>query len=215
MADETTDNNSNDPLSEAPGWASSGGENNVAPPAQPVPPQTPPPAAAQYPQQSPYGEQPAYGQQPGYGQQPNFQNNPPKKKSKLWLWITLAIVIPLLLCGLGVGGCAFWAYNETKPAIDATNEFYAAAQKGSDLSKIQCEAATNQDVDFNDDMQSIEDQLGEIDSYNFSSIETDSSSEFDITVSGTVTRDGQKVEAIVGLNKDNGTFKVCGVRENP
>lgn len=103
MSDDT---NNDEPKSDQPGWAAPDG----------IVPQSPPPVSPEsqglHPVVNPYQQ-------------------PVKKKSKLWLWITLAIVIPLLLCGLGVGGCTLWLVGTTKPAVDATNDFYKRQKKAS------------------------------------------------------------------------------------
>ena len=150
--------------------------------------------------QNPYGQQPGYPQQNPYPQQP-------KKKSKLWLWITIAIVVPLFLCGLGVGGCAIFAAKSLTPPIDATNSFYKAAKAGDDLDPYTCKRFLDQDSSFND----IFDSEPKIDSYNFSSVDiTDNEAK----VQGTVTREGKEFEATIDLEKDDGKFKVCYVRES-
>jgi hypothetical protein len=39
-----------------------------------------------------------------WAQQPSYSMQPPKKKSKAWLWVTGLLGLGLLLCGAGVGG---------------------------------------------------------------------------------------------------------------
>lgn len=64
---------------------------------------------------SPY---PAYQPQnpvPGY---PVGPVEPPKKKSKLWLWLTLGAVALVLCCG-GIGVAGFIAYNAAEDEVNA------------------------------------------------------------------------------------------------
>ncbi len=71
------------------------------PPQQPSQPLPPP----QFPQEG-YGQQQWQQQQPMYlPQQPMYQ--PPKKKSKTWLWLVAIIVVCLLACGVFAAGGIF------------------------------------------------------------------------------------------------------------
>ncbi len=162
--------------------------------------------------QNPYGQQPSDPQQNPYGQQPSYpQQNPysqpPKKKSKLWLWITIGIVVPLFLCGLGIGGCAFFATKTIAPAINATNDFYRAAKAGEDLDPYTCQRYLDQGSSFND----IFADQPKIDSYRFTEVDITNGK---ATVDGKVTREGVTFDAEIDLEKNDGKFKVCYVEES-
>lgn len=215
MSDEI---DNNDPLEEAPGWASpnNGQGNGQSPtPQQPTPPPASnPPSVPEPPmyQQPPAAQPPFQQSQPGYDPFANQgapQYPQPKKKRKLWLWITLGILIPLLLCGAGIGGCAYFVVGQTKPAIDVTNKFYKAAKEGKDLDPYTCQEFVDQggfNVYFDDE----EANSGKIQSYNFSNVNNTNGI---VTVKGTVTRNGVAHVTTVQVTKDNGKSKVCYVQE--
>jgi hypothetical protein len=67
-------------------------------PNQPADGQPQPPSSYAPPPQ--YGQQPTYySQAPMYGPQPQFYPQPTPKKSRRWLWITLAIILVVLIGG--------------------------------------------------------------------------------------------------------------------
>lgn len=203
-----TDENENNPLSEQQGYAAPEQAAPVAPPQQPSMEQTPP-IADPYNNMG-YASAP-YAPPPGGSPQTYPQYQMPKKKSKLWLWITLGIAIPLLLCGIGFAALTFWVVGETKPAVDATNKFYDAAMNGEDLDEHTCERYLDMDQSFNDDMEKFVDAHGELESYDFKEVETSGDS---AEVNGKVTRDGTEYNVTVQLDKDGDTFKVCTIFEN-
>lgn len=195
----TDGTNNSDPSSEQPGWAS------PTPPSQQQP--TPPPT---YQQQTPPPYQNGY-QQPGAFPPPvNQYGQQPKKKSKLWLWITLAVVIPMLLCALGAGACTIFAVSEAKPPIDATNNFYKALKAEKDLDSLTCERYLRIGS-FNDYFYSEDNPVEPLDKYVFDDVELNGDNQ--AVVRGTVTRDGIEYETEVQLDKDNGKYKVCRIDE--
>lgn len=205
MPDETNNDN---PLSEEPGWATPG--SNQQEPVPPVIPPTPPTPEQPNPFPAPgYAQPQVPGMQSSNPYVPTPGMNPPQKKSKLWLWITLAIVIPLFLCGLGIGGCAILAVRETSGAVGSVNDFYHAAQSGRDLDPYTCERFLDQGG-FNDEFEQVESDLGEIDGYDFKSYNNENGL---VTVEGTVTRDGKILNTEVELVKEDGQYKVCYVHE--
>ncbi|MBP9115881.1 MAG: hypothetical protein KBF89_05995 [Acidimicrobiia bacterium] len=180
--------------------------DNIQQPQNPYIPEIPmPPAAPENPQyQSQYPD--PYSQKP--------------KKRKYVKWLIIALVSSLLLCGLGIGGCTYFVYSKSKPALDATNNFYKAAKDGDDLSSLLCEKGTGYSSvsEFESD---IIDQIGiygNVVSYNFNSVKSDSVDGF-TKVSGKVVRDngdGNKTyNAVTSVHKENGKFKVCGISELP
>ncbi len=197
MSDEV---NNNDPLNEEPGWAALDGEQ-----AQPTPPPSPTPVGPDAfpaidsslnqntaPAGVPYGE--------------------PKKKSKLWLWITLSIVVPLMLCGIGAVACTTLIVSTTKPAVDATNNFYHAAQDGEDLDSLTCKRFLDEGGTFNGLFQESENNDRGIKSFDFKDVQV-SNGEAEVT--GTVKREnGTTYKTVVNLDKENGKFKVCTIRES-
>ncbi len=214
MSDETNDGN---PLDDAPGWAAPNSPSRPSGPQDGQPPQMPQPQSLPpYEPPSPYQNQMQQGEpaQPydPYGNQIP-QNNPvyptQKKKSKLWLWITLAIVIPLLLCGLGIGGCTVWFVNETKSATGVTNDFYAAAKAGKDTDPYSCAERVDDGVltVYLDDSTT---NNGKISNYNFTSY---NNSNGVVIVSGTVTRRGIARSTEVEVVKEDGKHKVCNITE--
>lgn len=205
MSDETNNDN---PLSEEPGWASPGSDQQGSVP--PVPPTQPPTPGQPNPFPAPgYPQGQVPGMQPGTPYIPTPGTNQPQKKSKLWLWITLAIVVPLFFCGLGIGGCAILAVRETSGAVGSVNDFYSAAQSGRDLDPYTCEKFLDQGG-FNEEFEQVESDLGEIDSYDFKSYNNENGL---VTVEGTVTRDSKVFNTEVELSKENGKYKVCYVHE--
>lgn len=198
MSDEI---NNGDPLNEESGWAAPEGESTPA--------TQPPASTSDAPQEFlPTEASATQVPTPPLGT-PNEQ---PKKKSKLWLWITLSIVVPLFLCGLGIGGCTLWVVSETKPAVDATNKFYHAAQDGKDLDSLTCKRFLKQDGSFNFVFQSKEETKRGIVSFDFKDVTTTNG---EAEVTGTVKREnGTTYKTIVNLDKENGKFKVCTIRES-
>lgn len=140
------------------------------PPAPPVPPApqptyTPPPAPPVPPAPQ------AYAPQPGYEQQPAAPVTPPKKK-KTWLWIVLSIVIlGLLGCCIAaaVGGFAlFQAGAEPQASIEAINQAgldgdTAAFEKYFDTDSVAT-AAYDSFIEYmktTDDYAALVEQAGE------------------------------------------------------
>lgn len=129
------------------------------------------------------------------------------KKSKLWLWITLSIAIPVLICI--VSSIVFIAVvaQKAKPPIDATNKFYSALQNGDDTSDLVCSYG-----DAESTAQDYEDESGSIESFDFDSYDTIGSTGTD-TVSGTVTRDGIDYRTRVSVKKYTDGYAVCDIYE--
>jgi hypothetical protein len=219
----TDQDNTNDPLSEDPGYASPTPPPPVPPTPTPAPPTAPtpppvsqPPTSESVPYAPPPGGQAQY-QQPYPQQYPQgYPQAAPPKKSKLWLWVTLAIVIPVTLCGIGALIFGVFVANEVTKPVDATNEFYKAVKEGQNLDDLTCQRYLDEDGDLNVDMDDIADIRGDVESYDFNSVETDeSASDNAAEVTGTVTRDGTVYDTTVILDKEGDDYKVCSLRERP
>ena len=94
----------------------------------------------------------------------------------------------------------------TQP-VDATNAFYKAAKAGDDLDPHTCQRYLDEGSSFND----IFDAQPDIDKFNFSEVDIVND---EAKVTGTVTRSGKEFDAEIDLEKDDGKFKVCYIREN-
>lgn len=200
MADE---NNPGNPGDNQDGWASPTPPMGQQPPSYPPQPEQPQPYPQQGYQQYGYQQQ-AYPQQ-GYPTPPS-----PQKKSKLWLWITLGILIPLLLCGIGIGSCAVIGYNVASKPVDATNKFYKSMKAGENLDSQTCKAYLDQGGSFNDDLDNAYGDGSKVDSYNFNDVDITNGL---ATVKGTVKREGKSYDATIELRKESGKYKVCYLNE--
>lgn len=136
----------------------------VAPPAQPAPEPAPvvvePEPTAPQPTETPaepVAEQPAAQAEP----QPistGFQPFPPPKKKSPALAIVLVVI--LVLAGLGVGGYYGWQYLQSLPANTVQS---SAETTDVDTSEDQ----PVQEVDLEDNINSFESDLEELDSTDF------------------------------------------------
>lgn len=134
---------------------------------------------------------------------------PPKKKRRWWLWILISFLALMMLCGLGIGGCTYWAISKTKPAFDATNKFYKAATKGEDLEPYICKDKDAEEMA--QDFEDANDERGELTSYNFNGYANEDGT---VTISGKVRRDGESQYVEVEVRKENGKYKVCDINNN-
>lgn len=75
-----------------------------------------------------YGGQPPYGGQPNYGQP--YPPQPPKPKSKVWLWVLLGVVAAILLV---CGGCFAFLNKATDEINESTAKASSAAPAGSEV----------------------------------------------------------------------------------
>lgn len=171
--------------------------------AAPTPPTTPeniePPAEVTYSQPAP----------DPYTQQAVQPSAIQPKKSKLWLWITLAIGIPVLICGIGAVIFGLFLSGEVKSQFDPVNKLYSAARDGESITDYLCEDEKEfGSVEIN--LEEYKDLNGEIDSFNFKSSDTTNG---DTTITGTVTREDGTFDAEVDLVKEDGDYKVCSISE--
>jgi len=91
-----------------------------------------------YPQQPPlqdYGQPQWQQQQPYSPQQPMYQQQPmqpPRKKSKTWLWIVLGVIAVLVLGCIGASALAFnAAKNVTSTTVSSVNTAVATTSSGN------------------------------------------------------------------------------------
>ncbi|WP_255495593.1 DUF4352 domain-containing protein [Nocardia sp. GTS18] len=76
-----------------------------------------------------FGGQPGYGGQPPYGAQP-YPPQPPKKKSKVWLWVLLGVLaLVLVVCG----GCFALLNNASDDTTNSSDRASSAAPVGSEV----------------------------------------------------------------------------------
>lgn len=157
--------------------------------------------------------QPAYAQAP-----PPYPQVPPPyipqpKKSKAVKWIVIAVVASLLMCGLGIGGIAYFAVSKTGPAYDYANKFMKSATKGEELNDYICSSKPSEN--FENYMQQGEEQIGEIQSYDFKNYESTNGEEI---VSGEIVRGGylgsSRSTFYITLVKEQGEYKVCALNES-
>ncbi len=142
---------------------------------------------------------------------PNFNNFQTPKRSKTWLWITLAIVTPLFLCCLGIGGCTYFLIESERPYFDVTNEFYAALRDGQNPDPYLCNDLKNS-AEFDQLLNDYEENNGKVRSYDFFNIEIVNN---EATVTGDVNRSGRdNIFATIDIVEENGEKKVCNVLES-
>lgn len=179
-------------------------------PNQPQPPPYEQPGQAEPPYpQPPYGQPPPqWGQQPPpqynpaqYGAPPNYNYMPPPnyasppKKSRRWLWITLAIiggilVLGCVVCGvLAATGIGFFA-KVAQPALVATeyytaikNQNYSQAYTYLDTSSVTVQGQQASEALFTTAAQAVDQQRGTVSNFSIVPNTNDPS-----TVSVTVTR---------------------------
>ena len=139
-------------------------------------------------------------------------NLPYKKKSKLWLWITIGILTPMLLCGLGIGGCTYFVVSKTKPAFNEVNKFYAALKQDKDVMSFECKK-TIKDYgidELNNFATQINSKYGKITSYDFNGYDNTNGIE---SISGTVKHEHQTTKSRVFVEKEGSKYKICSAVE--
>lgn len=141
----------------------------------------------------------------------SYPSAKPEKKSKLWFWITLSIVIPLFLCCLGTAGCTVYIYKRTSAPIDAANTYYKALKNHEELDDLTCSGYKGIKI-YTDSVYDSAAARAIIDSYDFNSARTFNGNE--ISVEGIVVRNGKKRYSQVVIKKEDGKYKVCGSSEN-
>lgn len=165
------------------------------------------PEIAQLPSQPSYAQVP-----PPYPQLPP-PYMPQPKKSKAVKWIVIAVVASLLMCGLGIGGIAYFAVSKTGPAFDYANKFMKSATTGEELDDYICSSKPS--TNFEQYMEDGAEQLGEITSYDFDSYEKSKGEEI---ISGEILRDGtlgnSRSTFYISLIKEDGDYKVCALNES-
>ncbi len=176
-----------------------------------------------YPSQG-YPPPPGHGlQPPAHGLQPpipanapqtpypNYGASQPPKKRRVWRWVGGVI----LVCLLGIGGCAYAVVQAVKPTIDTTNELMAAVAEG-DFTRAAALSSNDPDCfgDVAEQELSASFEGLTVESYNFaSSSVTSQDGDSAAVVTGTVTFGGGTEQAVdVVLVKEAGEWKVCGLR---
>ena len=173
---------------------------SVNPPIPPIPPVPPLPPV-----------QPI----PGFPQPMTPPNAQPKKR-KFVKWIIIGFISLLFTCGLGLGGCTYFVVSNTKPSVDAVNDFYKALQQDRQIDNFICRGDKNGDdiSDFVQYLDDLEDQYGNIDSYDFKSYSNNNGR---VVIEGTVRRSfknrTENLEARLVVVKENGDYKICGIKE--
>jgi flagellar basal body-associated protein FliL len=225
-----------EPDPDQPGWASPN-PPETPPPAAPPPPSpeptqpnapawgtTPPAATPPPPPTAPQATAPAWGTPPPAAPGPpagtpgwsDPGGPPPKKRRLTWLWLLIPLMLVFVAATVVV--VVFGVKLFTEP-VDATNDFYA------DLSAARYEEAYAQlctpaqrafsEAQFVQNQERTEQTQGRISRYNFDNVEfsnTDDDFESDVidaTVKGTITREGREFDVVVGLQHEDGEWRVC------
>lgn len=160
----------------------------------------------------PGGFDPRYGQP---GPQPPGQGWPvpptaaPKKKRRIWPWVFLILLIPLVL----IGGCVAFVVSLAGAPIGATNEFVAHLDDGELAQAYDRLCTQTQDArtfeEFEADMASAEQITG----YTFSSVSVETG---DFTmVTGTIDLSGTPVATSFGLQQEGDEWRICAYEPLP
>jgi hypothetical protein len=193
---------------------------NQPPYGQPQPPSpyAPPPQYGQQP--TSYGQQPAsYGQAPMYAPQPQFYPQPTPKKSRRWLWITLAIILVVLIGGV----TAIVLAINNSPAKAVVQQYYNAVEK-QDYSTaysyldIQTLTLNGQQENASQGLytqvaQTIDQVDGKVTAYKITGIELNSSTSTGNTATITVdvTRGSTTQQVHVQLQQEENDWKIVSI----
>jgi len=167
-----------------------------------------------------YGQQPTYyNQAPMYSPQPQFYPQPARKKSRRWLWITLAIILLVL-----IGGTTAFVHSVTNsPANTVVQQYYNAVEK-QDYSTaysyldIQTLTLNGQQQNASQGIytqvaQTIDQANGKVTAYNITGIELNTSSSTGNTAAITVnvTRGSTTQEVHVQLQQEGNDWKIVSI----
>jgi hypothetical protein len=140
---------------------------------------------------------------------------PPKKRRLTWLWLLIPLMLVLVASTVVVIVFAVKLFTEP---IDATNSFYADlrdARYEAAYAKL-CDPAQRafSEADFVADQERVESDQGRITDFDFDDVQIGDDDDFrsdviDATVEGEIVRGGQRYEVTVGLQRDDGEWKVC------
>ncbi|MFV0260701.1 MAG: hypothetical protein ACK5PP_19875 [Acidimicrobiales bacterium] len=195
---------------------------------EPNPPSGPPPGSDSFPQapnQLPQAPDPSWAPAPGSGGQwgpppggaapggftPSGDPGGPVPTARQNnSGCRVAVIVLLVLTGLvvvGIGGCTFLLVRATRPAVDVTNEFYAALSddRYEEAYNLLCTSSRPESVAAFE--SSISADAARISSYNFTNVQT-SNNTF-ATVEGTVSLDGTPTSSVVQLTNSDDGWKVC------
>ena len=187
-------------------------------PNQPADGQPQPPSPYAPPPQ--YGQQPtSYSQAPMYGPQPQFYPQPTPKKSRRWLWITLAIILVVLIGG----ATAIVLTVNNSPAKTVVQQYYNAVEK-QDYSTaysylaIQTLTINGQQQNASQGLytqvaQTIDQANGRVTAYNIIGIDLNFSNSTGntATITVNVTRGSQTREVHVQLQQEGNDWKIVGI----
>jgi hypothetical protein len=223
-----------EPDPDQPGWASPTPPPAAPPPA--TPPPTPPapapeptqptapawgttPPTAGAPATAPaWGTPPPAapvppGGTPGWG---DAGGVPPRKRRLTWLWFLIPLMGVFVAATVVV--VVFGVKLFTEP-VDATNDFYADLSAGryEEAYAALCSPAQRafSEAQFVQDQEQTEQTQGRITDYDFDNVEfsnTDDDFDSDVidaTVKGTISRDGRSYDVVVGLQREDGEWRVC------
>jgi hypothetical protein len=184
-----------------PGWASPT-PSPPPPPTQPPPP--PPPVVAATPS---FGTPPPPdvpgAVPPNAGWQPP---EPPVKKRKLtWLWILIPV---LLVFATSVILIVVFAVRAIVGPIEATDNYFSALRDNrySDAYDLRCAAFQAQISEGQ--FAQREQANGPVRSFDINGFDRHNNS---ATTNGEVTRAGIRYQVTVGLEKEDGDWKVCTI----
>ena len=186
-------------------------------PNQPADGQPQPPSPYAPPPQ--YGQQPtSYSQAPMYGPQPQFYPQPTPKKSRRWLWITLAIILVVLIGG----ATAIVLTVNNSPAKTVVQQYYNAVEK-QDYSTaysylaIQTLTINGQQQNASQGLytqvaQTIDQENGKVTAYNIIGIDLNFSNSTGntATITVNVSRGSQTREVHVQLQQEGNDWKIVG-----
>jgi flagellar basal body-associated protein FliL len=187
-------------------------------PNQPANGQPQPPSPYAPPPQ--YGQQPTYDSQaPMYGPQPQFYPQPTPKKSRRWLWITLAIILVVLIGG----ATAIVLTVNNSPAKTVVQQYYNAVEKqdystaysylaGHTLTLNGQQQNASQGL-YTQVAQTIDQENGKVTAYNITGIylnfSTSTGNTATITVN--VTRGSTTQEVHVQLQQEGNDWKIVNI----
>jgi|SRR5712692_5203587 len=188
-------------------------------PNQPADGQPQPPSPYAPPPQ--YGQQPTYDSQaPMYGPQPQFYPQPTPKKSRRWLWITLAIILVVLIGG----ATAIVLTINNSPAKTVVQQYYNAVEK-QDYSTAYSYLAGHNTLTLNGQRQNasqglytqvaqtIDQENGKVTAYNITGIYLNFSTSTGNTAAITVnvTRGSTTQEVHVQLQQEGNDWKIVTI----
>jgi hypothetical protein len=135
----------------------------------------------------------------------------PKKRRLTWLWILIPTLIVFTVATVVV---IVFAVKLIAEPIDTTNDYYSALKhhEYDDAYDQLCGALQTRysQEDFNSIQRSDEGTKGSVTSYQFNEFHIEND---DSTVTGDVDRGDTNYNVRVDLRKEDGDWKICGIRE--